>query len=223
MQRKKVGGLNFKRNFISGVITIIPLGITWWLFDFIFNQLSKFGKPVVRAISLEVREEVPVVSRLLLEPWFDDLLAVVIVVLGLYGLGWITNRVIGKQILQAFEIILERLPLVQTVYGSVKKLIGVLQKKPDNIERVVLINFPHSKMKAVGLVTRTLVDSRTGQELAAVYVPTTPNPTGGYLEIVPVDELVSTDWTMDEAINFVISGGAIAPDEVPFGAEDKQA
>jgi uncharacterized membrane protein len=150
VQRKKVGGLNFKRNFISGVITIIPLGITWWLFDFIFNQLSKFGKPVVRAISLEVREEVPVVSRLLLEPWFDDLLAVVIVVLGLYGLGWITNRVIGKQILQAFEIILERLPLVQTVYGSVKKLIGVLQKKPDNIERVVLINFPHSKMKAVG-------------------------------------------------------------------------
>ena len=223
MQRKRAGGLNFKRNFIGGLITIIPLGVTWWLFDFIFNQLSKFGKPVVNALSLEFRDDVPTLSRLLLEPWFDDLLAVVVIVLGLYGLGWITTRVIGKQILRALESVLERLPLVQSVYSSIKKLIGVLQTKPENIERVVLINFPHSRMKAVGLVTRTLVDSHTGQELAAVYVPTTPNPTGGYLEVVPVDDLVSTDWTMDEAINFIISGGAIAPDEVPFGVEDKQA
>ena len=223
MQGKRAGGLDFKRNFIGGVVTIIPLGITWWLLDFIFGQLSKFGKPVVRAISLEVSEDVPVISWLLLEPWFDDLLAVVVVVFGLYGLGWIANRVIGKRILQAFESILERLPFVQTVYSSVKKLIGVLQTKPDKIERVVLINFPHSRMKAVGLVTRTLVDSRTGQELAAVYVPTTPNPTGGYVEVVPVDELVSTNWTMDEAINFIISGGAISPDEVPFGNEDKRS
>jgi len=59
VQRKKAGGLNFKRNFISGVITIIPLGITWWLFDFIFYQLSKFGKPVVNALSLEFRDDVP--------------------------------------------------------------------------------------------------------------------------------------------------------------------
>ena len=109
------------------------------------------------------------------------------------------------------------------MYGSVKKLIGVLQKKPDNIERVVLINFPHSKMKAVGLVTRTLVDSHTGQELAAVYVPTTPNPTGGYLQIVPVDELVSTDWTMDEAMTFIISGGAIAPDNIQYENEPQSA
>jgi uncharacterized membrane protein len=222
VQRKRAGGLNFKRNFIGGLITIIPLGVTWWLFDFIFNQLSKFGKPVVNALSLEFRDDVPTLSRLLLEPWFDDLLAVVVIVLGLYGLGWITTRVIGKQILRALESVLERLPLVQSVYSSIKKLIGVLQTKPENIERVVLINFPHSRMKAVGLVTRTLVDSHTGQELAAVYVPTTPNPTGGYLEVVPVDDLVSTDWTMDEAINFIMSGGAIAPDEVPFGAENKQ-
>ena len=65
MQRKKASGLNFKRNFISGVITIIPLGITWWLFDFIFYQLSKVGKPVVNDVSLEFRDDVPILSRLL--------------------------------------------------------------------------------------------------------------------------------------------------------------
>jgi len=87
------------------------------------------------------------------------------------------------------------------------------------VERVVLISFPTERMRTVGLVTRTLTDARTGQELAAVYVPTTPNPTSGYLEVVPIEDLVSTNWTIDEAMNFIISGGAIAPDSIPFSRE----
>jgi uncharacterized membrane protein len=68
----------------------------------------------------------------------------------------------------------------------------------------------------VGLVTRTLVDDATGRELAAVYVPTTPNPTSGYLEIVPLERVTSTDWSIDEAMNFIISGGAVAPGTIPY-------
>ena len=83
---------------------------------------------------------------------------------------------------------------------------------------MVLIDFPHKEMKSVGFVTRILQDERTGQELAAVYVPTTPNPTSGYLEIVPVDRLTPTDWTVDEAMTFIISGGAVSPDKIPFSA-----
>jgi uncharacterized membrane protein len=81
---------------------------------------------------------------------------------------------------------------------------------------VVLIEFPSPEMKTVGFVTRTMVDTNTGQELAAVYVPTTPNPTSGYLEIVPIEKLVSTSWSIDEAMSFIISGGAVAPDSVPY-------
>jgi uncharacterized membrane protein len=66
-------------------------------------------------------------------------------------------------------------------------------------------------MKTVGFVTRTLVDAATGKQLAAVYVPTTPNPTSGNQEIVPLDKVVSTDWSMDEAMTFIMSGGAVAP------------
>jgi len=68
----------------------------------------------------------------------------------------------------------------------------------------------------VGLVTRTFRDAHSGRPLAAVYVPTTPNPTNGYVEIVPVERLTSTDWTIDEAMNFVISGGAVAPEHVRY-------
>ncbi len=181
------------------------------------------GKPLVRALYTDIRDDAPDLAKLLIQPWFDDLLAVVLIVLAIYGLGWLTNRVVGKQILKAFEAIVDRLPIVKSVYGAVKKLVNVLQTKPDSVERVVLIDFPHSRMKAIGVVTRTLVDEKTGQELAAVYVPTTPNPTNGYLELVPVDELVSTDWTLDEAMNFVISGGAIARDKIAFSnAQEKK-
>ncbi len=215
MERKKGTGLHVKRYLISGFVAIIPLGITWLLFDFIFRQLADFGLPAVRIIAKDIRDDAPGIAKLLLELWFQEFLAVVIVLLGLYLLGWVTNRVIGRKVFSAMERLVNRLPLVKSIYGSVKKLISVLQTKPDNVQRVVLIEFPHSDMKCIGL---TLIDETTGAELAAVYVPTTPNPTSGYLEIVPVDRIVSTDWTIDEAMNFLISGGAIAPDRIPFSA-----
>jgi uncharacterized membrane protein len=107
-------------------------------------------------------------------------------------------------------------PLAKTVYGSARQLLDLLQTKPDGTQRVVLIDFPHAQMKSVGFVTRLLRDENTGAELAAVYVPTTPNPTSGYLEIVPVERLTPTDWTVDQAMNFIISGGAVSPDRIPF-------
>ena len=122
-----------------------------------------------------------------------------------------------RTLFQFFEGVFHRIPFVKTIYGSVKKLISVLGDKPKgDVQRVVLINFPTPEMKTVGLVTRTFRDKDTGRELAAVYVPTTPNPTSGYLEIVPVANLISTNWTLDEAMTFIVSGGAISPDEINF-------
>jgi uncharacterized membrane protein len=97
----------------------------------------------------------------------------------------------------------------------------------------VLIDFPSPEMKAVGFVTKTLKDVDTGKELAAVYVPTTPNPTSGYLEIVPIDRVISTTWTFDEAMTFIVSGGAVSketmnysksadPEEVEEAVEESQ-
>ena len=208
--------LQFKKYFISGLVTIIPLGITWWVLSFIYRQLVQAGLPLVRLLSRNISDEAPSLASLLLKPWFDNLLAATIVVIAIYLLGWATNRVLGDQVLNAMDRFIDRLPLAKSIYGSVKKLIGVLQTKPENVDRVVLIDFPHREMKAVGLVTRTLVDKQTGKQLAAVYVPTTPNPTNGYLELVPIENLVATDWSIEEAMNFIISGGAIAPEDIPY-------
>src|SRR5690606_19522975 len=130
--------------------------------------------------------------------------------------GWLARRVFGQRLLRWIEALVERIPLANVIYSSARKLLDILQTKPDGTQRVVLIDFPHDQMKAVGFVTRVIREQGTGRELAAVYVPTTPNPTSGYLEIVPVDKLTPTDWTVDQAMSFIISGGAVAPDTIPF-------
>ena len=218
MSSENARSLHIRRYLISGIATVIPLWVTWLLLDFVLTQLSKFGRPWVRALAGSIDERWPKVAELLLHPWFVNGVAVLLVLIALYLLGWAVNRVIGKRMLDLVEQLFDRVPLVQTIYGSVKKLVRALQQEPGGVQRVVLIDFPSQDMKAVGLVTRLLTDTVTGEKLAAVYVPTTPNPTSGYLEIVPVARLVPTDWTIDEAMNFLISGGAVAPEEIQYRA-----
>jgi uncharacterized membrane protein len=216
MTETKQHTLHFQRYLISGVITLIPLWVTWLVFKYIFNQLSSLGAPWVRMLSRSIKNDYPSVAQWLLEPWFQNTLAVLLILIGLYLVGWLVSRVIGRKILAFFESTVQRLPVIQNVYGLVKRLISALEQKPEHVQQVVLIEFPSPEMKTVGFVTRTMKDTNTGQELAAVYVPTTPNPTSGYLEIVPIEKLVSTNWNIDEAMSFIISGGAVAPDSVPY-------
>ncbi|MBT2997273.1 MAG: DUF502 domain-containing protein [Candidatus Thiodiazotropha sp. (ex Ctena orbiculata)] len=209
--------LHIQRYLISGIITLIPLWVTWLVFKYVFNQLSKLGSPWVKILSRSIQNEYPSVAQWLLEPWFQNTLAVLLMLVGLYLVGLLASRVIGRKILYIFESTVQRLPVIRNVYGLVKKLISALEQKSENVQQVVLIEFPSPEMKTVGFVTRTMVDHNIGQQLAAVYVTTTPNPTSGYLEIVPIEKLVSTNWSMDEAMNFIISGGAVAPETVPYG------
>jgi uncharacterized membrane protein len=171
----------------------------------------------VRALSRSIRDDLPILSDLLLQAWFQNLLAAVITLIGLYLLGWVATRVLGRRIISSFESLMSRVPVVQTIYGSTRKLIQSLQQESSQTQqRVVLIEFPSPGMKAVGFVTRVLRDQTTNEDLAVVYVPTAPNPTSGYLEILPFAQVTTVDWTMDEAMTFVISGGVVSPDHIDY-------
>ncbi|HRQ63462.1 MAG TPA: DUF502 domain-containing protein [Xanthomonadaceae bacterium] len=206
-----------QRYLLTGVLTVIPLLLTWVVFDFIFGLLSRFSAPWVKALFSRIEGAVPGMSGVLGSDWLQALIAVVFTLLALIGLGWLANKVIGKRLIALMERVIDRIPLVQSVYGGTKKLLAALQTKPGTTQRVVLIDFPTTGMKAVGFVTRVLTDARTGGQVAAVYVPTTPNPTSGYLELVPTDSLMPTDWTVDQAMAFIISGGAVSPESTHFG------
>jgi uncharacterized membrane protein len=206
---------HLQRYVLTGLLTVFPVWLTWIVFSFVLRQLSRLGQPLVDAMLAVFAWMIPG-GHIVQQEWIRFSLAVLLTLAFLYGLGFLANRVLGRQLLAMIDSLFERIPLVQTIYGGTKKLLTMLQKKPESTQRVVLIDFPKKNMKVVGFVTRILREEGTGRELAAVYVPTTPNPTSGYLEIVPVEELTPTPWTVDQAMAFIISGGAVSPDEIPF-------
>ncbi|HWU78316.1 MAG TPA: DUF502 domain-containing protein [Rhodanobacter sp.] len=207
--------LRVKRYLLTGLLTFIPLWVTWLVFKFVLGMLAGIGAPLVAALLNGLALVAPHAADTLNTQWLTFIIALLLTLGALYLLGFIANRVIGQRFISGFDSLLARIPLVQTIYGGTKKLMAVLQNKPNGMQRVVLIDFPRRGMKVVGFVTRIMIEDGTGREMAAVYIPTTPNPTGGYLELVPVDELTPTDWTMDQAMAFIISGGAVAPDTLP--------
>lgn len=202
--------------FLTGLLTLIPIWLVIIVFTFVFGLLSDLSRPLIEPVSAHLLASNPMMFGWLAQPWAQTAIGIAVTVLFILAVGLMTRRVIGQRLLGWFEALIGRIPLAKTIYGSARKLLDMLQTKPDGTQRVVLINFPHENMKSVGFVTRILSDEITGEELAAVYVPTTPNPTSGYLEIVPVSQLIPTDWTADQAMAFIISGGAVAPDRIPF-------
>ena len=207
--------LRFKRYLLTGLLTFIPLWVTWLVFKFVLGMLAGIGAPLVAALLGALALVAPHTADALNMEWLNFVLALLITVVALYLLGALANRVIGQRVISAFDGLLARIPVVQTIYGGTKKLMTVLQNKPSGVQRVVLVEFPRRGMRVVGFVTRVMREDGSAREMAAVFIPTTPNPTGGYLVVLPLDELTPTDWTMDQAMAFIISGGAVAPESLP--------
>jgi uncharacterized membrane protein len=207
--------LYVQRYLLTGLLTFIPIWLTWIVFKSIFSLLSDVNFPWVSALFAALARAFPDTLGHINQEWLISLLAFAVTLVALYLMGFAANRMFGRRLLAAFERVIDRIPIAHTIYGGAKKLMSMLQSKPGGTQRVVLIDFPSPELKSIGFVTRVFRDAG-GVELAAVYVPTTPNPTGGYLEIVPVERLVATDWSVDQAMAFILSAGAAAPDTLPF-------
>lgn len=214
-------GLRLQRLFLTGLLTLLPLWLTWVVVKFVFVALGSLSQPLVEPMLQDLAHASPRALGWLVAPWVKSALALAATVATILLVGWLARRVVGQRLLRWFEALIAHIPLASTIYGSARKLLDILQTKPDGTQRVVLIDFPHNQMKTLGFVTRVMREQGSGRELAAVYVPTTPNPTSGYLEIVPVEKITPTDWTVDQAMSFIISGGAVAPDAIPFAAPER--
>ncbi|WP_447940233.1 DUF502 domain-containing protein [Pseudoxanthomonas mexicana] len=208
--------VSVQKLFITGLLTLLPIWLTWVVIKFVFVLLSDISKPWVEPLSHRIAATFPQSLGWFNGLWVQNTIAMVATLFVILAVGALTRRVVGQRLLSWFEALIARVPLANVIYTSARKLLDMLETKPGSTQRVVLIDFPHRDMKSVGLVTRVIREEGSGRELAAVYVPTTPNPTSGYLEIVPVELLTPTDWTVDQAMSFIISGGAVAPETMPF-------
>ena len=199
-----------QRSILAGIITIGPLFVTYLIFSFLLNELAQAGLPAVRLLAPLFPE------GLFRYTWIQPVMAILLTLIVLYIVGRITSLVIGRQAFGLFESILERLPFVAKVYTSVRQLLDTMMAKKDASQRVVLIDFPIAGQKSIGFLTRTMTDAASGQPLAAVLVPNAINPTSAFLQILPMDRVIETDLTMEQAMSMVMTGGAVGPESIRF-------
>lgn len=201
----------------AGIVSVIPLLITFLVIRFVFNILSGIGSPFLTAAGKFLQRIFHSLPAWLAHDWLQSLLAVLLTLAGLYVIGRIATHVVGERLIRFVDSVMEQIPLAKAIYGNTKKLLANLQRPPgQKFDRVVLIEFPRPGMKAVGFVTAEMQDERSGEKLVTVFVPTTPNPTSGFLEVVPFKDVVVTGWRVEEAMQYIISGGAGFPEKIPY-------
>ena len=201
---------SLQRNILAGIITIGPLFVTYLIFSFLLGALAKAGLPVVQLFAAVFPE------NWLSQPWLQSVLAVVLTLVVLWVVGRVTSLVIGRQAFELFEALLERLPVVAKIYTSVRQLLDSMLAKKESSQRVVLVDFPIQGQKSIGFLTRTMTDSTTGEELAAVLLPNAINPTSAFLQILPIQRVTDTDLTMEQAMSMIMTGGAVGPESIRF-------
>ncbi len=221
-RKGSVAPRSFRGRLIAGVLLIIPLAVTAILIHFVYRQALQVGVWLVYWVSKAVFFVFRVHSTpRVIDPddarWWEMTVAITLTVLSLYILGWLGTNVVGRRFIEAAESLVERIPFVDTVYVSIKRMVRALsgvQDPEQGQKRVVLIGFPDAHLWAIAFMTNQIVDRNSGRTYATVYVPTTPNPTSGYMEIVPLERITETDLTMEQALSMILSGGATAPTEM---------
>lgn len=203
--------LRLQRLFLSGLLTLLPIWLTWVVVKFVFVLLTDVSRPWVAPLAHEIAAAFPGSLGWVNAGSVQAAIALAATLALILAVGWLARRMIGQRLLAWLEALVQRIPLANIIYSSARKLLDILQTKPDGTQRVVLIDFPHSQMKAVGFVTRVIREHGTGRELAAVYVPTTPNPTSGFFLMMPRAETIELDMSVDTALKYIVSMGVVSP------------
>ncbi len=202
-----------QRNILAGIITIGPLFVTYLIFSFLLGALARAGLPIVHLFAAVFPFD------WFDSPWLQSFLAILLTLVVLYVVGRVTSLVVGREAFGLFESLLERLPFVAKVYTSVRQLIDSMMAKKDTSQRVVLVDFPIPGQKSIGFLTRTMSDAASGRPLAAVLIPNAINPTSAFLQILPMERVIETDLTMEQAMSMVMTGGAVGPETIQYSKE----
>lgn len=189
----------FRTRMASGLVVLIPLVVTVAVIRFLFGFTSGILLPVID----------PAVGDW--PPLWRAVLSLSVLLLAIYILGEIAHHVVGRRILGVGEAIVMRVPLVKVVYSASKQVVAAFQGRGTRaFQSVVFIEFPRPGMRAIGFVTST-TRREDGLLWSTVFIPTTPNPTTGFLQLVKEDELIRTSYTVEDGIKMVMSLGVLLP------------
>ena len=200
MANLKRSGIKFfarlRNYFITGIVVLVPIGITLYLTKFFISISSK-----LIPYDLNPNNYLPFSI-----PGLEILLSIIFITF----IGGLSLSFIGKKILQIFNDLLKRIPILRTIYSAIGQMTESLAPKKGNRKSVVLVEYPRKGAWAVGFATKDNegeISKKTNQKLVNVFVPTTPNPTSGFLLMFPKNEIVYLDMSFEEASKFIVSAG----------------
>ena len=188
---------SIRNNFIAGIVVLIPIGITLYLTLFIIKISSKI---LPKGINPNYYLPYNI-------PGLEILISVLIITF----IGWISLSFIGRKLFDYFEAILNKIPILRTIYSAVGQLTETFAKSKSDKKSVVLVEYPRKGTWAVGFATKENkgeIRNKVGEDLINVFVPTTPNPTSGFLLMFQKKEVIFLDITFEQASKFIVSAGS---------------
>jgi len=204
--------------FFTGLILVLPMMITVWLLAVLVRLVEGVSSPVLLAV-LRIAwpgfGHDPVVVA-----WVVPILGVVVTFALVVAVGAFASNFIGRQVVEGFDRLMLRLPVVKAIYGSARQLIDAFSNTNAAFRRVVAVEYPRPGVYTIGFLTKS--DAQVAREGAAplrdmslVFLPTTPNPTSGWLAVVPNAQVVPLDMSIEEGVKLIVSGGLVMPGADP--------
>ena len=199
-QKKRNVLARLRNNFIAGVVVLIPIGITIYLTLFIIKISSK-----ILPKELNPNHYLPYNI-----PGVEIIISIILITF----IGWLSLSIIGKKLLEIFNNILKKIPILRTIYSAFAQMLDMVTKSDKKTKNVVLVEYPRKGSWAVGFATKenkSEISHKSKQNLVNVFVPTTPNPTSGFLLMFPKEEVIYLDMSFEEASRFIVSAGSSEP------------
>ena len=185
-----------RNNFFAGAVVLIPIGITLYLSLFIIKVSSN-----ILPKELNPNNYLPFEI-----PGIEIIIAVIIITF----IGWLSLSFLGKKIFELINRILKRIPILRTIYSAINQMTESLTKSDNKQKSVVLLEYPKKDVWAVGFATKENkgeMSQKTNKQLINVFVPTTPNPTSGFLLMFPIEDVIYLNMSFEEASKFIVSAG----------------
>ena len=187
---------SIRNNFIAGIVVLIPIGITLYLTLFIIRISGRI-----------IPKEINPNNYL---PFNIPGLEIVIALIVITFIGWLSLSFLGKKFFEIFNNILKKIPILRTIYSAIGQMTETFTKSDSGQKSVVLLEYPRKGIWAVGFATKEnegIIKNKVREDIINVFVPTTPNPTSGFLLMVPKKELIYLDVTFEQASKFIVSAG----------------
>jgi len=197
-----------RRYFVTGLATLLPIGFTAFVFWFLISRLGSLTRPLLTHHAW--------LSRM--PPWALTLIGFVLVLIVILAIGALASGIGGRWLVGRFDRLMRKVPLVKGIYGSARELTEAVFVKKSSLRKTVIAEYPRHGLLAVGfLTTDERIELKDGRKAVFVYFPTTPNPTSGWLALIPEEDITETGMSTDEGLRLVVSGGVVKPDRFDLG------